>query len=252
MSERPDVIKGLVPASVAEREIRAAAVDALREHFCGRARIIHELTVGGCRADLAAVTTNTIILVELRSERDTLDRLPMQAKHFSRAAHHTILVAHRKWFDTAPYADGSPRLASPDGEAWERFDVVWAYPQPTPGEFGNDIHRWRMPTERYPEMQPHAYHLLSLLWREELLAECRRHRITTGARDNVEAIKTKMAWAMTGREIAEAVCRQIRARPFPDADAPIYDAPEACMVAVADTRADTPALRDAATPESTP
>lgn len=62
--------------SVAEERIRAKVEAALRREFPA-ARIVHELNMsqGGIRLDLAAVRTDGLTLVEIKSERDVLKRL---------------------------------------------------------------------------------------------------------------------------------------------------------------------------------
>ncbi|MDE1914683.1 MAG: hypothetical protein KGJ57_04375 [Sphingomonadales bacterium] len=206
--------------SPAEREIRDYAAGRLRE-MMPEARIIHELVVGGCRADLAAVQPERITLVEIKSERDTLKRLAEQVRQFGRAAHQVIVIAHERWFDTTPYNNGHPRCAPIEALAQgAESHEIWAYPElasrPLYGA-------WRTQPWRASQPEPHAWRLLELLWKEELLAECRRHNIAAGSRSTCPAMMRDMAWLMTGREIARTVCRQLRARPFPEADAPIFE-----------------------------
>lgn len=203
--------------SVAEREIRDAVAAFARQRLAG-SRIVHELVVGGCRADLAAIQRDRITLFEIKSERDTLDRLPEQLKHFGAAGHATVVVAHRIWFDETPYDNGNPRLAWPDAAPKVWPAELWCYPEPTAGNpFG--MYQWQLP--RPTLRQPHAERLLELLWRDELIAEAARHRIAVPRRARIPDIMADMAWLMTGREISEAVCRQLRMRPFPEADEPI-------------------------------
>lgn len=206
-------------SSPAEREIRVAVVARLHADL-PMARVIHELVCGSNRADLAAVTRDRIVLFEIKSERDTLDRCERQMWTFGEAAHDAVLVAHQRWFDHTPYHDGAPRMAWP--ETKRVGDAIWAYPEP---DLGSTVmayqYRWTLP--RPSLRQPRAATMLGLLWRAELLAECGRHRISCGPRTNMDSMIEQMAWLMTGREIAEAVCRQLRARPFPEADAPIVE-----------------------------
>jgi hypothetical protein len=68
-----------VSGSDAEERVRAVAVAALRLEM-PTARIIHELDVGGARLDLAAIETDRIVLVEIKSERDVLTRLAGQLR----------------------------------------------------------------------------------------------------------------------------------------------------------------------------
>lgn len=183
------------------------------------ARIIHEMVVGGCRADLAAVSPERVVLVEIKSEKDTLRRLPMQLKAFRRAAHEVIVVAHEKWFDRTPYNTGQPRCV-PGAEIADIVNAqcdVWMYPEPpAPTHIVNG--GWHRSRSWSPQLEPRASELLLLLWRAELLAEADRHRVCTSRGATVMHIVREMSWHMTGREIAQAVCRQLRRRPFPEAD----------------------------------
>lgn len=207
--------------SSSEREIRDYAADRLRQKL-PEARIIHELVVGGCRADLAAVEPERITLVEIKSERDTLKRLPQQVRHFERASHAVLVIAHARWFDTTPYHNGRDRFVPirelSDGAG---SSSIWAYPE----EADRPMYgAWAMPRYWSAQIQPHAACLLELCWKAELLSECHRHRIAASSRSNCTDMIRDMAWHMTGAEIARAVCRQLRGREFPEADAPILEA----------------------------
>lgn len=206
--------------SPAEREIRVAVVARIRRDL-PRARVVHELVCGSSRADLAAVEPDRVVLFEIKSERDTLDRLENQMKAFIAASHVTVLVAHDCWFDRSRYNDGSERVVWPHPF---RGSEIWCYPEQAPTNIGSG-YRWNLP--RPTLRQPAARKLLGLLWRQELIAECNRHRISTARRPTMDVMIDDMAWLMTGQEIVKAVCRQLRTRPFPEADAPIVeDAPK--------------------------
>lgn len=204
--------------SAAEREIRDA-VAAYARAGIPNARIIHELIVGECRADLAAVTPDRVTLFEIKSQKDSLDRLPRQLEHFRAAAHAVILVAHLKWFDTKPYQNGMPRLA--DTLNLKGAHETWCYPEPSRDVSPYGLYRWSFP--RPTLIQPRARWLLNLLLKRELIEEAHRHRVSVSSRDTCLTIIGSMNWAMTGRQIAEAACRQLRRRSFPEADPPILD-----------------------------
>lgn len=206
--------------SASERAIRDAVCAHLRSEL-PKARIIHELVAGWCRADLAVVEPQRLLLIEIKSEKDVLDRLDTQMRTFEKSSHGAILVAHERWFDREPYSNGAPRIAwAHKNSGWVGCGI-WAYPAPVIGHG----YRWRLPNVSL--RQPRAYDFLSLLWRDELIAEAARHRIAVPRRARVSDIVDLMSWMMTGREIAQAVCRQLRARAFPEADAPITDYLEA-------------------------
>ncbi len=66
-------------ASAAEARIRVKAEALLRQQFPD-ARIVHEFDLGGVRLDLAAITEDRLMLLEIKSELDTLSRLERQAR----------------------------------------------------------------------------------------------------------------------------------------------------------------------------
>lgn len=206
--------------SAAEREIRDLAAARLRQ-MMPEARIIHELVVGGCRADLAAVQPERVTLVEIKSRKDTLKRLEEQVRQFGRAAHEVIVIADERWFDTTPYNNGNPRFVPSDALQQAGANVtIWAYPE---RQERPSYSAWSIPRWWGAHAEPHAARLLEICWKDELLAECRRHRIAATSRTNMPTMIRDMALLMTGREIARAVCRQLRLRTFPEADAPIFE-----------------------------
>ena len=213
-----------MPGSEAEEEIRAAVVDRLRE-LMPKARIIHELNTSGTgslRVDLAAVDDETIIGVEIKSERDTLSRLQRQWDVFNRTFHETIVVAHRKHWNEA-----GDRLEHDLSRKSSVFLATWMYPKPVTDAGFYRAGRWNLPkawrwSHSRPE-QPRAANLLQMLWRDELKAECSKHQISVTSRATRTVMIGEMVWLMTGREICQAVCRQLRQRDFARADPPITE-----------------------------
>src|SRR6056297_3623333 len=84
--------------SEAEAEIRDAVVAKLRRTRPD-ARIIHEINMAGGtnRADVMAVSPAEIITVEIKSEKDKLDRLPDQIATMRKCSHITVAALHRKF-----------------------------------------------------------------------------------------------------------------------------------------------------------
>lgn len=202
--------------SAEERAMRDGIIPVLRE-ICPGARIIHELNIdhGHCRADIAAVEKQRVTLVEIKSKKDKLDRLDKQLTVFGRAAHQVILLADEKWFGEKfgskfpqHFYGGSP--------------AVWRWPRPESASYAVKG-GWHTAWLRHNEPEPHARRLLELLWRDELETECRSHAIAVSGRTPRFDMIRDMAWLMTGREVVEAVCRQLRSRPFAEADAPIIE-----------------------------
>lgn len=151
-------------ASGAEREIRDALVDWWHKNE-PRARIVHELPLSGFsaegRADMAAVFTDTLVLIEIKSEKDKLTRLEKQFNAMASRSHNFFIVAHEKWFCERDY---SPALI---GQEWMRSahkDHLWRYP-------ATDQRGARWEFNRYvAPLRPHPSHLLDMLWANELRA----------------------------------------------------------------------------------
>ncbi|MFC3074940.1 hypothetical protein [Shinella pollutisoli] len=226
--------------SLDEQAIRNEVVVRLRELLPG-ARIIHELNVAGQgtnRIDVAAVTTNHIVGVEIKSKKDTLKRLEEQWTAFRKCCHLVIVAAHEKHFaeyrepcyrdDVPPEIDLNHPLFL--GKFGMR-DHVWRFPPPaplpTPERLGRFTYRqgecwlfdpWR---DIFPKLPPASCDLLQMLWATELQHECHRHGVPVAARSTRFTMIREMALGMSGREVAQAVCRQLRARTFAEADPPI-------------------------------
>lgn len=228
-----------------EREIRDAVVARLRE-LLPSARIIHELNVAGqgsFRIDVAAVSRNTIVAVEIKSKKDTLKRLAHQVDAFSACSHLCMVAAHRKHFVeyVSPYnrRDDWPKtivLNHELGAQHEMRDKVWCFPFNSDFEIENQFcngKEWSFPARWQDRIAPAAKPLLDMLWASELKAECARHRIKTSSRSTIRSMIKDMVDLMTGREVVQAVCRQLRERSFAEADAPVFEAAISALVEVA-------------------
>ena len=185
-------------ASEAEERIRTKCEAALRQHFPD-ARIIHELVVrqGSCRLDLAAVTPNRIILIEVKSERDVLTRLPQQAKEAREVADLFRAVVTEKHIDKAREVMGWSGVVDEDDFTRE-IATSWA-------------------TRQLMTTPINAPARLSMLWANELqiVAEC-------SPRTNRTACIFKASEYYTGSELRRRICDALRARHYPRADPPIF------------------------------
>lgn len=184
-------------ASEAEERIRSKCEAALRQQFPD-ARIIHELVVqqGSCRLDLAAVTPSRIVLVEVKSERDVLTRLPQQAKEARRVADLFRVAVAQKHLDKAREVMGWTGIVEEDDFARE-IGTAWA-------------------TKQVLSTPVNAPARLAMLWADELriVAEC-------GSKANRTDCIFKASEYFTGSEIRRRVCAALRARSYPRADPPI-------------------------------
>jgi hypothetical protein len=203
--------------SAAEERLRALACATLRKRL-PQARICHEINTAGngsVRLDLAAVDPEHLVLVEIKSERDTLKRLDAQLA----AAH---AVADEVWLVvTIKHAEALQKMrrgaqtreqlvAQRDLRA--QLYVTKVLIENTAGElqdfqgfYGTGKTRW-CPRARF-----------AMMWAEEMRAALR----PWGMNGSMTPMTEFAVLHMTGTEIRKAQCAALRSRPFARADEPI-------------------------------
>lgn len=210
--------------SEAEEALRLKTEKALRKARPD-ARIIHELvlTQGGERIDLAAVWPDGIIIAELKSEKDTLTRLPAQLRASLALGCEVWLCLAEKW---RPHIEAlntqSEEAVSVTRKGYtyhthkpnpayiaELNRVAIAYEKPDHIEFDNTWNR----RERFPPADGGA--MLEMLWAEELRAIKGTH-----PRDPRRKCINAAREYLSGQEVRRACCAALLARNFPRADPP--------------------------------
>lgn len=206
--------------SDAEKEIRDAVVAKLRR--CRpNARIIHEINLldGRVRCDVMAVDRAEIITVEIKSERDKLDRLFDQIDAMKRTSHTAIAALHRKFM---PDIDSTamPRL---EGMSWDQ--IVWWHPAAQ--DMAEAHHRaftWSEPPVENSLQQALPPDAISLLHAHELRGLCERLGISLPPRANMKVAEAALRWGASGRDITTGICRALRTRTWAaEADDPIIE-----------------------------
>jgi hypothetical protein len=208
--------------SSAEAEIRDAAIARLRE-LLPACRIIHEIncsSFGPNRIDLLAVAKDRIAAVEVKSEKDKLDRLPAQIASMKGVAHHAIVAMHEKFLTPwhASHTD-LPAFHEPE-EA--RHAVVWAYPlRPRAGTLGEwPLHDWCAKPTLLP---PPGF--IDLLWAAELRSIIRKHGLHKGvSKLDMPQMVDLLRWALPGKTLLAEACAKLRSRVCIEADPAIEDA----------------------------
>jgi hypothetical protein len=204
-----------LPRSVPEQTIRAATVARAREVWPG-ARVIHELNVehGRTRADLAVVTSERLILIEIKSAADTLDRLDSQLRDFSSVAHEVIVAADAKWFVSPPPEKRNGYVVHPSSPVEKIVsgrNTLWRYDG---GAIETKPHYGTI------KIWPWHQRMLCLLWRSELETACHRLRVAVGKRPSRFPMIDCIMQVCKPPEIEAAVLDALRSRPFAVADEP--------------------------------
>jgi hypothetical protein len=222
--------------SAAEQEVRDAVVARLRKLRPG-ARICHEVNsavYGPNRFDVVAIDKAEIIAVEIKSEKDKLDRAPKQIEAMSQCAHHIIVAMHECHLvevetnkDAAEYGklDGKHYLRNLP-EVIDKYRclsafraLTWVYPERERRAYDWDCGLWKPPAEYHETALPAG--ALDMLWRDELAALCDSLRISRGKRATMDQMIRALRWHANGKELTLGICRALRNRPFAEADDPI-------------------------------
>jgi hypothetical protein len=213
-----------------ELQMRELIVPKLRELWPA-ARIIHELPLrySTNRIDLAAVTPDKIISVEIKSSKDVADRLEAQLRGFLPISTYVIVALAPKWNVKLP------TVAKPNKWGGTTYTPQYTEAQEIIRRVGSRIETWTVDAEAGTVEAPDwggwrdkFYHLpwlsrmLDMLHVAELEQIAARHRCWSGKRPVHDVLVEACNSLMTGREIVAAVCAALRAR---DAFAVGTDAP---------------------------
>jgi hypothetical protein len=198
-----------------ELAMRALVAARMRDLWPS-ARIIHELPLrySARRIDVAAVTEDDIFCAEIKSSRDTLDRLEEQLRGFASIASGMIVALapkHAGREDSGSH--DRARRGRPDNarDIIRRVDdttAVWIADAET-GALDASHAPWRFYTRR-----PWTARMLDMLHNVELEDIAYRHRcLARGSKPpNHESLVTACEDLMGGREIRRAVCAALRTR----------------------------------------
>ena len=200
-----------------ELSMRALLVPEMRKRWPG-ARIIHELPLrySEKRIDLAAITETEIISVEIKSSRDTLDRLHGQVRGFVPVSD-LIVVA------LAPGHWTKEEMVWEEGPRGRVGSIRYCDADRILQEFGYSIGVWLADTENgRVQVERDAYdnkpglwsaQLLDLLHVAELINVASAHRVAVGKkRPDHRTLVRACHDVMSGREVKRAVCAALRAR----------------------------------------
>lgn len=195
-------------ASPSEKRIRDKGVRLLRELYPA-ARIIHEFDICGNRIDLAAVTEDRIILAEVKSERDVLDRLPAQISRAVGIGGPVLMLLAEKWrrHNLGVSWRALPLYETDDGFGYDSY-IDGPLSGPPMARLCPSSDQWDNRA------------LMRLMLKPELLDIARPYGGKT--KHDVPTLQTLAHENMTGRDLRLAVCRALRARDFGwEADDPI-------------------------------
>lgn len=167
------------------------------------ARVFHELVISDCRIDIAFILPRDLIGVEIKSSKDVLTRLEKQTRVFGQSLPEFWLAIAPKWKD------------SPD-KPYFRNEIIVGENGVEPCRYGGSN----------PLRNGVVYSaMLELLWADEARSIAARKGCLSDKRTPRHTVIPELALRLTGAEILEEVCRELRGRGTRfKADAPIRDA----------------------------
>lgn len=184
----------LPPEISEELRIRAAVVDWGRARWPG-CRVLHELVLGDRRVDLVFVLERDLVGMEIKSSVDTLGRLREQMKEYRRYLPEVWAAVALRWRD--------------DGELNRERNLLTV-------TSAGAVHQERPSGGFKPERDELVCsRLLELLWRDEAAAIAVRTDvipIRVPKQINRGKILKMLARLLTGNEVIEQVCLELRAR----------------------------------------
>jgi len=206
--------------SAEEWRMREIVKTALRQRWPA-ARIVEEfpLRYSTRRIDLAAFCDHEIVAVEIKSSRDTLDRLEEQLRAFLPIARVIVALAPI-WNERLPVKKVQHRDA---GQTYDCFVSQFTPAQEIIRRCGSGlIATWSVDGETgliggdFPHVgffqKPHSRQLLDLLHVDELIEIAGRRRIAHARRPRHGDLADACFDLMAGREVIGDVLRALRAR----------------------------------------
>jgi hypothetical protein len=184
-----------------DRDVRAAVRRRLNEKYGSDpgTRIVEEMGVwsGSVRVDLAVIN-GELCGYELKSDRDTLERLPFQADLYSRVFDKVELIVG------SHHSDRAAELVP----GWWKVTIATmkdgaVYLRPMAGH----------PGARNPNPEP--YLVAQLLWKDEALAVLDTHGLAQGYRGKrVKAIHERLALSLPFDTLSREVRETLKRRPL--------------------------------------
>jgi hypothetical protein len=182
-------------SQLGDQEIRIALRDKLRVIHADEldTAIIDELSLcqGDARVDVAVVN-GSFSGYEIKSDRDTLNRLPNQ------------LAAYELCFDTMTIVVGGRYLA----KCKKAIPDWWGIWEATPTEKGIQFGCWREPT---PNHRISSERVVQLLWKQELREALTRFGINAPVKTSRRELGMRLI-AAAGDDVFAIVRSRIRAR----------------------------------------
>lgn len=171
-----------------DKEIRKQLMPYLKEEYAGD-KIIQEWgTMGRVVLDIAIIGDATITGLEIKSDRDTLSRLPRQVRYYNFLCDYNYLVVSEKFISSAE----------------DNIPVNWGILFVTEQDI--IIHRHAM------ENKNRLLYMVNSLWRDELISILKENNIKGYSNKNCRQLSAMIIKNMSEQDIRKIVCHKLKSR----------------------------------------
>jgi hypothetical protein len=193
--------KGDKGSVMRDADVRAAVRQSLQQKYGDdpTSRIVEEMGIwsGSVRIDLAVIN-GELSGYELKSDRDTLERLPFQADLYSRVFDRMELIVGSR------HSDKAAKIVPP----WWKVTIATMR--------NGDVNLRSMagyPGRRNPKPDP--YLVAQLLWKDETLAVLEKHGLAKGCRSKrIKALHEHLVQSLPFRTLSSEVRETLKHRPL--------------------------------------
>lgn len=200
-----------------DKDIRKVLYSHIFDHHSGV--IIDELGLNRIIADLAVLNGDSMAGYEIKSDGDTLARLPLQSSMYSKVFSFSYLVATNKHIDKAldiiPSHWGVIRAEVPEEEtaSLEDTDTVDASTLPMPMQNSSQPVDLTVVREAERSTDIKKLFIARLLWKEELLSALEHLRADKGVRSkNKITMQKRLISHVSIEDLQAIVCQYMLAR----------------------------------------
>lgn len=182
-----------------DKEMREVLFDYY-ESTNERLRIFEELCIAKSRADAILVRENCLVGFEIKSDRDSLERLESQVKNYSKFCNFCYIVTGNKHIDKI--TEHVP----------EFYGIIKIY-------YGEDK-RLCLEIAREAQRNPKEVlkrklkHQLSLLWRQEIVSIAKANKVKPISRKSKPKIATMLVEQVPFDILQRAICEALMERDY--------------------------------------
>lgn len=177
-----------------DKDIREPMFDYLEEQF-GKTRIFEEKIIGRSRADIIMLTDESIIGIEIKSDRDTYDRLKKQVRNYNKYCDYNYIAigkTHEK------------HVEKHVPKEWGIFVVAME-------EDGILVSEKRVAMMN-PKMKKDAQ--VTMLWRPELQHILERNHLPKYKQKSKKFVQQKLIEKLEWQELKQQMCDEMFERDY--------------------------------------